>query len=133
MLLRLYNCPMLITDIDAVYRVPIRQTLSNLNDIDVGLYVKKNRFRSHPWQTIRAGILIYAASGFGHRFSTAVARLTMNALVKHNADDFWFIDQNILYHVWLLARTDSWNVQIVDLEPQLPGQILFKQQFTSPL
>jgi hypothetical protein len=73
------------------------------------------------------------ASGFGHRFSTAVARLTMNTLVKHNADDLWLVDQNMLYHVWLLARTDSWNLQIVDFEPQLPGQILFKQQFTSPL
>jgi len=57
----------------------------------------------------------------------------MNALVKHNANDLWLVDQNMLYHVWLLVRTDSWNLQIVDFEPQLPGQILFTQQFTSPL
>ena len=57
----------------------------------------------------------------------------MNAFVKHNADDLRLVDQNMLYHVWLLARTDSWNLQIVDFEPQLSGQILLEQQFTSPL
>jgi hypothetical protein len=51
----------------------------------------------------------------------------MNALVKRNVNDLWFIDQNMLYHVWLLARTDSWNLHMVDLEPRLPGQIRFKQ------
>jgi hypothetical protein len=127
MLLKLYSdCPMLISDLDAVYRAPIRQTLPDLNEIDVGLYVKKDRFRAHPWQTIRAGILIYGASGFGHRFATAVARLTINALVGRKANDLWFIDQNMLHHVWLLARTDGWKLQMVDLEPRLPGQIRFK-------
>jgi hypothetical protein len=125
MLLKLHDCPMLISDIDAVCRFPIRQTLADLNDFDVGLYVKKDRFRSHPWQTIQAGILMYAATGYGHRFSTAVARLTMNALVKRNVNDLWFIDQNMLYHVWLLARTDSWNLHMVDLELRLPGRIRF--------
>jgi hypothetical protein len=37
MLLRLYDCPILISDIDAAYRAPIRQTLPGLNEIDVGL------------------------------------------------------------------------------------------------
>jgi hypothetical protein len=130
MLLKLYDCPLLISDIDAVYRAPIRQTLPDLNKLDVGLYIKNDRFRAHPWQTIRAGILIYGATGFGNRFSTAAARLTMNALVGRNDNDRWFIDQNMLYHVWLLAQTDGWNLNIVNLEARLPGQILFKQQFT---
>ena len=56
----------------------------------------------------------------------------MNALVGRNANDLWFIDLNMLYHVWLLARTDGWNLQMVNLEARFPGQIRFKQ-LTSPL
>ena len=40
--------PILISDTDAVYRVPIRQTLPSINDLDVGLYLKKDSFRCHP-------------------------------------------------------------------------------------
>jgi hypothetical protein len=43
MFLKLHDCPMLISDIDAVCRFPIRQTLADLNDFDVGLYVKKKQ------------------------------------------------------------------------------------------
>jgi hypothetical protein len=53
--LKLYDGPMLISDIDAVYRAPTRHTPPDLNDLDVGLYVKEDRFRAHPWQAIRVG------------------------------------------------------------------------------
>lgn len=76
MLLKLYDCPMLISDIDAVYRAPIRQTLPDLNDLDVGLYVKKRQ--------ISRSSLADNPSGDPDIW---------------RANDLWFIDQNMLYHV----------------------------------
>ena len=52
MLLKMYDCPMLISDIDAVYRAPIRQTLP---DLDVGLYVKKTDFALIPGRQSERG------------------------------------------------------------------------------
>ena len=62
-------------------------------------------------------------TGFGHRFSTAVILSTVKALVGRNANDLWFMNQNIFCHVWLLSRTDGWGLHMVDLEPRFAGRL----------
>jgi hypothetical protein len=115
-LLEAYNRPLLISDIDSVYEEPILPLLPFVTSFDVGLFFKNNRhrYRAHPWQTIRAGILMCAPTGAGRLFCKAVERITMRAFDKFKGKDIWFIDQNMLYSAWLLSRIDKWNLQIAD-------------------
>ena len=73
---------------------------------------------------------LYGTAGFGHRSSTAVTRSTIRALAGLNANNLWFMHQNMLYR--LPARTDRWKLRMADLEPRLLRQIRFKQ-FILPL
>jgi hypothetical protein len=124
-LLELYKRPLLISDIDTIYQEPILPLLPLITSFDVGLFFKNNRhrYRAHPWQTIRAGIVMCAPTEAGRLFCKAVALLTMRTFDKFKGKDIWFIDQNMLYHAWLLSRMDQWNLQIADFGCPLLGPV----------
>jgi len=121
LLLDTYGRPLLISDIDAVYQAAIAPTLPSLDSFDVGLFIKKDRFRANPWQTFPALVLMYAPTECGRRFCEAVARLTLQIFERAQGNELWFIDQNMLYHIFLLARTDGWNLRTVDLGSPVTG------------
>jgi hypothetical protein len=121
LLLNTYRVPLLISDIDAVYQASIVPTLPSLDSFDVGLFIKKDRFRANPWQTITANVLMYVPTERGRRFCEAVARLTLRIFDRARGNELWFIDQNALYHIFLLARTDGWQLCAVDLGSPVTG------------
>jgi hypothetical protein len=120
-LLDVYACPLLISDIDSVYQTSIASTLPSLEDFDAGLFIKKDRFRANPWQTITADVLIYSPTEPGRRFCQAVARLILQIFDKARGNGLWFIDQNALYHTFLVARTDGWELRTADLGSPVTG------------
>jgi len=115
-LLDFYERPLLISDIDSTYKDPILPFLPLVTSFDAGLFFKNNRhrYRAHPWQTIRAGSLMYAPTEAGRFFCNVVARLTMRTFDRYKGEDIWFIDQNMLYHAWLLSRIEQWDLQTAD-------------------
>jgi hypothetical protein len=125
LLLEFYRRPLLISDIDVTYEEPIVPILPALASFDVGLFFKNNRhrYRAHPWQTIRAGTLMYAPTEGGHSFCKAVALLTMRTFERYKGKGIWFIDQNMLYHAWLLSCIDQWKLRIADFGCPLLGPV----------
>jgi hypothetical protein len=125
LMLELYRRPLVISDIDIVYEESVLPVLPLLTSFDVGLFFKNNkyRYRSHPWQAIRAGILMYAPTPEGRSFSETVALLTHRAFERYKGNEIWFIDQNLLYHAWLLSRVEQWKLKIADLACPVLGSI----------
>ena len=121
LLLEIYGSALLISDIDAVYQTFIMPTLPPLDNFDVGLFIKKDRFRANPWQSITANVLMYVPTERGRRFCQAVALLILKLFNRAEWGKLWFIDQNALYHIFLLARADAWELRVMDLGLPITG------------
>lgn len=124
--LNYYERPVLVTDIDAAFHAPLQSSLPPLDKIDVGLRIKKAGFRAHPWQTIQAGLFLACPTESGHRFCRDLGQHLTQLLHARAGQQLWFVDQNALYHLWLLYRLRHAALRVLDLaKSSLPGDLRF--------
>jgi hypothetical protein len=114
-LLAKYNCPILITETDALVNwswQDIREHVSEA-EADVG-YVQSALWNWVPWTKVPAGVYLYAPTSIGCAWADYVARFIRHAFAKQatGSTDVWTVDQVALWLAHTFAPPGSRTVHL---------------------
>jgi tetratricopeptide (TPR) repeat protein len=102
-LLAHYRRPICVADVDAVFRGPLADVADAVQDVDVGLYLR--RPQRIVWTNVAAGRLMVNPTAGADAYLRVVESYIRWALRQRQAD--WFLDQVALYcSLTMLRRCD---------------------------
>jgi hypothetical protein len=99
-LLKHYNCPIVVTDIDLVFRNSMDGMVKHCSEVDLGILEVLGH--GGPWRNFKAGLMVFAATPMGYRF----ALMMRNFLLRMPREEYnyWYIDQTAILQCAFLNR-----------------------------
>lgn len=113
LLLRHYDCPILITETDGLMNWAWSDIVEYLEDADTG-YMQAALWNWVPWTKVPAGLVLYAPTPAGIATSDYVASFIRHAFEQegHGGSDLWTVDQVALWLAHVNAPRTSRRVHL---------------------
>jgi hypothetical protein len=110
-LLRHYECPIAVSDIDCVFETSVDDLIRTMHGQDVGITEIKSY--PYPWQNFRAGLVAFNPSIVALEYARAIQNFLIRIPVE--LTNYWYVDQSALAQCVYLQR-DSRRGNFVDLK-----------------
>ncbi len=113
-LLDIFNRPLVIADIDAVFTKDLAHHLKEFADADVAVKKNPSTILEFPWSTVFATYSVYMPTSGARAFLHDLANYFWDRFDTTGATNSWWIDQNAMFYAENRARHDN-TCRILDL------------------